>query len=71
MKKLWTLALALLARILSAISGGLADWLLERLLEGAEIGWDWLREAYEFAEWLVEMLAHRLYHSQGGEMYVQ
>jgi hypothetical protein len=64
-------ALALLSRGLSVVATAYADWLFRRISDGAEAGFDFLRDLKRFARWLVRMIAERLggyrrpsYHDQ-------
>lgn len=66
MNRMLVLALGLGARALSLICSLLSDYILTKLADGAQIGFELASDAYEFGEWLIAAIAH--YVSGGGHL---
>lgn len=59
MAKVLLFAVGTFARLVSIIADLYGDWVLGKIPQGADYGFDWLRDLPLFGEWLVEVLADR------------
>lgn len=67
MRRLITLTIGMLARLVSTVASHYADWLMQQVLE-REVDLDFVRDLKQFWRWLLAMLTQQLggRHRMGG-----
>ncbi|MBL8794612.1 MAG: hypothetical protein JNM56_11965 [Planctomycetia bacterium] len=69
MNQLATFTLALASRLLGTLATVLSTWLLEKVLEGADLGLDLLADAWEFARYVYQTVAYQVCGPAGRPAY--